>query len=456
MQPMPLPPDTARTALQTIQALLKTGDTARALAALESLERDAGDDVNVLQQTGQLYTHTNRHADAARAFARAAVLAPSNPGVLYNLATARIALGELAEAERLLDKVIALNPHDYDAYYNRTTLKRQTRDSNHIAEMERLIAGSLRNAGGVVQLGYALSKELEDTGEHARSFAYLKRGADARRRMLSYKVESDLAAMAEIARVFDADLFSKPRPGHTAAKPIFVLGLPRSGTTLVDRILSSHSRVESRGESTDFALALMATAGEGGGKQGLIQRSAGLDFVQLGAAYAQRQGESAHRLIDKTPLNFLYIGLIALALPDAAIVHVRRDPMDVCYAIYKTLFRMAYPFSYDLNDVGRYYLAYRALMAHWEKVLPGRLVTIDYEDLVADQETTSRKLVAAGGLDWEEACLAFESNASPSLTASAAQVRQPIYKSSVGLWRNYARELEPLAAILRCGGVEIA
>lgn len=455
MQPMPISADTGRAALDGVRALLAAGDTARAVNALETFERDAWSDPAALQQAGLIYTHLNRHEAAARVFARAVALAPDNPGGLYNLATARIAQGALNEAERLLDRVIALAPHDYDAYYNRATLRRQTPDANHVAEMEALLARPLHHPDGLVQLGYALAKELEDLGEHDRAFAYLKRGADARRRRLSYRVEADLEAMAGIARVFDAALFRASRTGHGGTRPIFVLGLPRSGTTLTDRILGCHSAVESRGESSDLALSLMAVAGQGG-KQDLIRRSATIDFGRLGENYARRQqGAPGKRPIDKTPLNYLYIGLIALALPDAAIVHVRRGAMDVCYAMYKTLFRMAYPFSYDLADLGRYYLGYRELMAHWERVLPGRLIAVDYESIVADQEAATRKLVADCGLAWEDACLAFETNADPSLTASAAQVRQPIYNRSVGLWRKYARQLAPLADILRAGGIAV-
>ncbi|HEY0105486.1 MAG TPA: sulfotransferase [Rhizomicrobium sp.] len=439
------------------ECLLQTGAAERGLAALEELERGAQDDPRLLQHLAQLYTHANRHVEAERCYAQAAALMPGDPQYLYNLATGRIALGRLTEAEGLLNQVIAIAPADYDAYYNRSTLRTQTPQDNHLAELERVLAAPLRNPMGAVQLNHALAKELEDLGDHARSFAHLKTGADARRAMLSYRVEDDIDAMAQIARVFTSDVFANAAGGHRDRRPIFVLGLPRSGTTLVDRILSSHSAVASIGETSDFAQALMRSAGHGD-KTTLIRRSASLDFARLGKDYGDSvdalDGTRPH-LIDKTPVNFLYLGLIALALPDARIVHVRRGPMDVCYAMYKTLFRMAYPFSYDLGDLGRYFLAYARLMAHWRAVLPGRFLDLDYEDLIANQEAASRRLVAHCGLDWESACLAFERNASPSLTASAAQVRQPIHNRSVGLWRRYARELAPLADILRAAGVDI-
>jgi len=202
----------------------------------------------------------------------------------------------------------------------------------------------------------------------------------------------------------------------------------------------------------------MRAAPQAKDKFALIRASASVDFAAVGRAYCETTAavaSGAARAIDKTPINFLYLGLIAKTLPDAAIIHVRRSAMDVCYAMYKTLFRMAYPFSYDLSDLARYFLAYRELMAHWQKALPGRFLEIDYEDLVANQEGVTRRLVEHCGLDWEDACLAFEKNERPSLTASAAQVRQKIYASSVGLWRPYSNELEPLARALRAAGVDI-
>jgi Flp pilus assembly protein TadD len=439
------------------ECLLQSGAVADGLNALAQLEAGAQDDSRLLPHLAQLYTHANRHVEAERCYSRAAALKPGDPQYLYNLATAKIALGSLDEAEKLLDEVIALAPADYDAYYNRSTLRTQKPSANHVAELDRVLAAPLRNPAGAVQLNYALAKELEDLGESARSFASLKAGADARRKMLSYRVEDDVAAMAEIARVFTPEVFARGDVGHRDARPIFVLGLPRSGTTLADRILSSHSTVSSLGETSDFALALTRSAGSGD-KTSLIRRSASLDFAAIGADYCRSTGaldNGSARLIDKTPVNFLYLGLIALALPDAKIVHVRRQPMDVCYAMYKTLFRMAYPFSYDLCDLAQYYLAYEKLMAHWRAVLPGRFLDLDYEELVANQEALTRGLLAYCGLGWEDACLAFERNASPSLTASAAQVRQPIHARSVGLWRRYARELAPLADRLRAGGVAV-
>ncbi len=442
--------------LGKVAPLLRDGRVAEALSRLASIEARAGGDARLLQHLGEHYTHCGKPSAAARCYRSAARLTPNDPHCLYNLASALIATGEADEAEALLDRVIALNPGDTDAWQNRSTLRRQTPAANHVAELLRAVEQTPAGPGEVA-LCYALAKELEDLGDAEQSFAWLKRGADRRRGLLSYRVEADVAAMAEIARVFDNPLFERAEAGDPAVGPIFVLGLPRSGTTLVDRILSSHSAVDSLGEINDFALSLMRTAGAAGGKGDLIRRSAALDPAFLGRAYLDSiagYGAAGPMLIDKTPVNFLYIGLITRALPNARIVHLRRGAMDSGYALYKTLFRMGCPYSYDLENLAAYILAYRRLMDHWREVLPGRFLDVDYEALVSDQETVSREIIAHCGLDWQDACLRFHDNPTPAATASAVQVRQPIHGRSVGLWRRYADQLSPLSTALAVGGLD--
>jgi tetratricopeptide (TPR) repeat protein len=484
----------------SIECLLQSGERQRGIEELRRFEVGVAKHPGLSQDAGRLYAHLNLHVESERCYARAAALSPHDPQALYNWSTCLIALGRLEEAEQLLTRVIAISPGDQDAHYNRSTLRRQTAERNHIAELEVALRACGTPSRGIA-LGFALAKELEDVGRHADSFAVLKGAADGRRRVLSYRVGDDVAAMSEIARVFDAaycaraateaapdrlhtqDPLQTQDPLHThdtvrAHDPvrthdavrthdpvrthetlgtqdprnrplIFIVGLPRSGTTLVDRILSSHSRVQSRGESGDLAAGVMQLAGRARDKTALIRQAAAVDAAELGRNYCARlPPDSGQWLIDKTPMNFLYLGLIARALPSARIIHVRRHAYDVCYAMYKTLFRMAYPFSYSLEDLAEYYLGYAALMRHWQGALGERIVHIDYEDLVADQVSATRRLLAACDLPWEEGCLEFHRNKAASLTASAAQVREPIYNSSVGLWRRYERELQPLIARL--------
>ncbi len=441
-----------------VDLLLEHGQRAQALGVLHDLAAD-GDahPAHLLQDVAQRFSMLGLHVEAERCHARALQQQPDNPQFIYNHATSLIALGRLAGAEAALDRVIALKPDDGDAWYNRATLRKQTPAHNHVDAIEAQLARTASDSSAHVPLGYALAKELEDLREYPQSFAALKQAADTRRCHLRYRVEDDIETMQLIAAAFDGGFFAREHSGHEDARPLFIVGLPRSGTTLVDRILSSHSAIRSRGETSDFVMALLKQAGKVASKAALVQHSTTLDFVELGRAYCANLGDgAAERQIDKTPVNFLYLGLIAAALPNARIIHLRRNPMDVCYAMYKTLFRMAYPFSYDLGDLARYWMGYDRLMKHWKSMLPTtQFIEIAYEDLVADQEGVSRQLINFVGLPWQEECLAFERNPEPSLTASAAQVRQPIYSSSVALWRRYEDELALLRAAFEAAGVAI-
>lgn len=441
--------------LEAVRALVQHGRRDEADAALRRLEPSLAGDAAALQGAGEIHLANGRYADAVRCYRLAAGLAPNSAGALYNLAAALVATGDHAEAEALFDRVIALDPSDADAFYNRAILKRWTPETNHVAALIQAV-GRVRHPGAEAVLSYALAKELEDLGDHRAAWDWLARGAARRRSLLSYRVEADLETMRQIQEAFSAQLMGLAPRAQAGPGPIFVLGLPRSGTTLVDRILSAHTQVESLGEISDFALALTEAAGPAPDKAALVARCAQLDFAALGRAYLRRQrtyGAGAPFLVDKTPANYLYIGLIALSLPTARIVHVRRDPMDNGYALLKTLFRTGCPYSYSLSDIARYIGAYRRLMDHWRAALPDRMIEIDYEALIEDQAGESRRLVAAAGLDWEPACLAFHANPAPAATASAAQVRRPIYRDSLGLWRRYEAQLAPLAEGLRAEGV---
>lgn len=448
--------------LLEIEALLLTGQSLEATRKLKIIEDSAGKDIKLLLHAAEYYTRCEEHTGAARCYEAAAKLDPSDLRLRYNIASTKIALGELKAAEQLLDEIIEESPRDFDAWHNRSTLRKQTIDNNHISSLLAAFQRAGNNRDGLVQLGHALAKEYEDLGDWAQSFRYLKTGADQRRAGLSYNVGDDEEVMATIRDAFCEDVFAgdpvadKAEETGAQVRPIFILGLPRSGTTLVDRILSSHSDVASLGEINDFALSMMQVAPKGADRLDLVRNTASLDFGALGEKYRgsiSNRNNDAVCLIDKTPSNFLYIGLIAKALPDARIIHMRRHPMDGCYAIYKTLFRMGYPYAYSQEDLGRYYIGYHRLMDHWRRVLPGRILDVDYEELVANQETVSRSIVAHCGLDWQDACLNFHENKSPTATASAAQVRQPVYQTSVAKWRRFEKELAPLRAKLTEAGI---
>jgi len=281
---------------------------------------------------------------------------------------------------------------------------------------------------------------------------------------MRYSVKTDVDIMDQITRVFNQDFFSKDESGHENEEPIFVIGLPRSGTTLLERILGSHSDVYAAGELGHFGIELtrltrQQMAGSKAGRSQFISSSAQIDYRLLGESYISSTrpltGKTL-RFIDKLPFNYLYAGLIHRALPNAKIVSLRRHPMDSCYSMYKQLFRDAYPFSYDQHDLAAYYIAYHQLMAHWQALMPGVIHTVNYEDLVADTEGEARRLLEFCGLNWEAQCLEFHKNTSASTTASATQVRQKVYASSVGKWRAYQTELMPLRHALEEAGINLA
>lgn len=433
------------------EALIHLGDIREARDALAAMEVDAVKDPGWLGRLAESYSQCGDYAEARRCFLAALALDETNAGLRYGLAATHLALGDIDAAEAAYDALLAAAPHDYDAYYNRATLRTQREDKNHIKELRRMIAAPHRSPMASVQLNYALAKELEDLGRDEESFEALRTGAKARRSMMGYRVEKDLATMSQIAKVFDGDFCTRQHAGCNEEGPVFVLGLPRSGTTLVDRILSSHDEVESLGELNDFALALTSLCREANKPGSIVEIAAELDMAALGRSYlgrARQRSEGRRLFIDKAPGNFLYIGLIAAALPNARIVHLNRDPMDNAYSMYKALFRMGYPFSYDYADLAAYMKAKDKLMAHWRSVLPGRIIDVTYEDVVADQEAQTRALLNAVGLDWDPACLDFHSNTSPSATHSASQVRKPLYAGAVGRWRRFESQLAPLAALL--------
>lgn len=455
-----LEPANAAFLMQRSQCLLALHRRQEALDATVAAERCAPPDPALLEAIGTTRSFANDQAGALAAYDRAVAFGGSNPHLLYNRASVRRFLGDLDGAESDYDRVIALQPADYEAYLNRSELRVQTPQRNHLAELEALAAGNIADWRGEVQIRFALAKEYEDLGEHAKSFAQLRLGARRRREHLRYDVAVDAATVEWIIEAYPAGPAEADSKASREA-PIFIVGLPRSGTTLVERILGSHSAITPAGELDCFALAVVDAARARKPRaqvprRELVALSAGVDFAALGEDYLRRARAAfggGGRFTDKMPLNYLYCGLIHRALPNAKIIHVTRHPMAVGYAIYKTLFKSGYPFSYDLGEIGRYYAAYRRLMQHWHATMPGVITELRYEDLVADSEAETRKVLAYCGLEWEDGCAAFHENRAATTTASASQVRRPIYESSVAQWRHYEAELAELRQTIAAAGL---
>lgn len=447
--------------VQKAKCLYLAGRKDESIALAGELARSTRGSADYYGRLGALLSRQGRNELALELFDRAIASDPREARHYRNRAAMQLYLGALAEAEASVDQAIELNPADYNAYWLRCGLRKQTRDSNHVAQMEALVERGIDQKMGLVHVHYALAKEYEDLGQYERSFACLKRGADTYRQMLKYDVTSDEKTLAHVRRTYVAGLFDGSVTGHDSREPIFIIGLPRTGTTLAERIIGSHSAVFAAGELFNFeknltALTRQATSGEVASSDDLVTRSIGVDFEKLGKAYVDStRPQTGHTpfFVDKLPFNFLYAGPIHLALPRAKIVHLTRNPMDACYAIYKNLFQGAYSYSYDLDDMARYYVAYHELMAHWRRVMPGVIYDLSYELLVEDTQAETRRLLEFLELPWEPGCLDFHEHQGASTTASAAQVRQPVYRSSVQKWRHYARQLQGLRDRLEGAGI---
>jgi len=307
-----------------------------------------------------------------------------------------------------------------------------------------------------IGLCFALAKAYDDFGDTTHSFEYLARGNSIKRQGYQYNAEDDRTMFERIKTVFNKDLFKRHKDaGATNNTPIFVLGMPRSGTSLVEQILSSHSDVIGAGELNDLkqvSLTTHAALTHTNYPEGVAALT-DADFVSMGDAYIKRlrqHSSTANHIIDKKPHNFMAIGLIALILPNARIIHCRRDPMDTCFSNLKQNYFgiMTHKYANDMQEMGEYYRLYADLMSHWHTVLPGRVLDISYEALIEDQEAETRNMIEHLNLPWDEHCLSFHDNKRAVHTASVTQVRQPIYRHAVKAWQRYETQLAPLVAAL--------
>lgn len=450
--------------LRRVHCLKAAGETAAAAETARHIAPHRFETAAAAADCGLVLSQLGMFVEARAQYLGACELQPDDGQHWYNLATVERFLGNLEAAETALDRCLALAPGDADAHLLRAGLRRQTRERNHVDELDHARRNTAAGSRSRVRICYALAKELEDLADYEQAFAILMEGAATRRQLMRYAPANDLAVLERIRTVFKPDLFESPADGHISAEPIFVIGLPRTGTTLVDRILGSHSVVRSAGELRTFAVELVKSCADLGGQAPptaleLVEHSLHIDYAALGEAYvaaARPRGAPTAHFVDKLPLNFLYAGLIHLALPKAKIILLERAPLDACYAMFKTLFGDVYPFSYDLTELANYYVGYRRLVDHWQSVMPGVMHTVRYEDLVQAPRPVIEGLLDYCNLSWEDACLDFEHNPAPTTTASAAQVRSGFSTGSIGNWRNYERQLQPVVDILAAAGVPAA
>lgn len=449
--------------LQKAECLLALGRRAEALALVDAAAERAQSPA-ALDVLADFLTHAGEHRRALCLYDKAIAAAPNDPTLRAKRADTHRFLGNFDLAAGDFEAILAQFPAAPQALKGLVDLRRQTPERNAVASLEKALAAAPAGSADAALLHFALAKSYEDLGDHAGCWPHLSAGNRAERRRIQYDSTVDRAVVERMMAAF-ADQETH-RPDTTGERPIFIVGLPRSGTTLIDRILGNHSAVHSAGELTamteavEVALRRAAGSGPAAGPalQGPRDALRELDERQIALEYlarAQAQRGDRPRFTDKLPTNFLNCALILRAFPNAHIVHVTRHPLAACFAIFATRFDGTYPFAYDLGEIGEFYVAYRELMAHWHRVLPGRIIDVAYEDVVMSLEPTTRRLLDHLGLPFEAACLEFHSNPAPVRTKSAVQVRQPLYNSSLHRWRAHAHELAPLRARLEAAGIEL-
>jgi hypothetical protein len=446
--------------LQRAESLLALGRRDAALAAGADAGRHADGNGAALEALAGFYVQAEAHTSAVEVLDRALAASPGETRLLAKRAAVHRILGQFARAESDNLALLARAPADADALKELTELSTQTEAANHIpaiqAALRQVPAGSEQAAA----LHFALAKSHEDLGDYAVSWQHLSLANQLERARTLYEPASDQAAFEGLMRGF-ADVEAQGGSPN-GEQPIFIVGLPRSGTTLIDRILGSHSSVHCAGErsalSDAISRAVQRSAPQTRGWAQFVAALPGLDGEVIAREYlAQMQSYrgTRPRFTDKQPANFFYCPLILRAFPRAHIVHVTRSPLAACYAIYKNRFPGTYAFANDLRELGDFYIGYHRLMAHWQRVLPGRIVEVAYEDIVTQQDLSTRQLLERVGLPFEEACLRFELNPAPALTASSVQVRQPLYDTSLEQWRHFGAQLAPLRTQLEAAGITV-
>jgi len=394
--------------------------------------------------------------DAIEAYQKCLELRPTHVGALLGLGHLLKAVGRYEEAVASYDACIRQRPDQGETYWSLANLKTYRFSEEVVAEMERRARAGGLTVQSEVNFLFALGKAYEDRREFDHAWIYYREGNSKQRASVSYDPVQTESMNDRLVRVFDRDfLQSRRATGLADPAPIFILGLPRSGSTLLEQILASHSQVEGTSELPYLSRVagwLNRNRADGINYPEAVRELRGENFLSLGKDYLQlahmHRRSGAPRFIDKMPNNFPHVGLLALILPEAKIIDARRHPLDACLSCFRQLFAKGQNFTYDLTEIGEYYLQYQRLMDHWADVLPGRVLTVQYEEVVADFPNQVRRLLEFCGLPWEDACLRFYESDRPVRTPSSEQVRQPIYDRSVGQWRHYAQHLDELLAVI--------
>jgi tetratricopeptide (TPR) repeat protein len=437
-------------------ALIRLGRLQEAEVAARHLERIEPGSPQTWVTVAAVATRLMRQEEALRAYERAADLKPDEVGLRVSAGHVQKTLGRRRESEASYKAALQMDPGIAEAYWSLADLKNYTFSDEEIAAMQQLLASDKRQRSNEAQLHFALGRAFEQRQEYARAFAHYAQGNALRRLDAPFDAGKFERRSERIRAFFDAAFFAeRAGGGNPSPAPIFIVGLPRSGSTLIEQILASHSRVEGTMELPNILNIVAQFDDLAATRDGYPETVAAATPAQLSALGRRYLEETAPLLrsgrdhfTDKLPNNFSHIGLIHAILPRAILIDARRHPMDACFSTFKQHFAEGQTFSYDLEDLGRYYRAYLSLMDHWDAVLPGRVLHVQYEELVREPQVHIRRLLEHCRLEFEPACLKFHETRRAVRTASAEQVRQPLYTSGVGYWRHFEAELEPLRRAL--------
>lgn len=435
-------------------ALLRVGETVAARACLEHSALALTKSGEVLICHAGLRRELGEDSRALMLFDLAHGLGVDGAEFRFARGLERVICGHTFEAEDDFETSLRMDPSACAATLELARLRTQTPEHNHLEEFERRRSRVARGTLDHAALEFARYKELEDLGRYGEAWEALTAANAIMRAMHPYAPERMQRQVNALAGLGEWCV-SRPEQSLPNQQPIFIFGLPRSGTTLLDRLLGSHSQVISAGELEDFQLQMcwVADQRESLGDQ-MLQRLHDLDYREIGQRYLTQtrwRAGAARFFIDKQPWNYMVAGLIARALPQARLLHVVRDPMDVCFSNFRAMLGARYAYSFDLHALPHHLLEYRRLMAHWQAAMPGKILDVSYRALVTDTEATMRRVLAFCGLEWEAECLDPTHNKTPIGTLSATQARGPVHADAFGTWRRYRRQLDAVQRALRHG-----
>lgn len=404
---------------------------------------------------GQICHDLDQYDEALGHFEKAIQLNPDYGEANNHYGIALKSVGRLDDAKKQFERTLERNEKAFGAYSNLADLQKFTPKTKLLKKMEKLMKEAEDpDTERYMALHFALGKAYDDSGQYDKAFSHFSRGTKLKRAKLDYKEDDTKAFFEDIKAIFTKDIFGKDRPfeGLETEKPVFVLGMPRSGSTLTEQIISSHPQAFGAGEIKTLARSIGALRSKFPNVPrypAMVGKMNVNHYKLIGELYLEyidKVGGDALRVTDKMLSNYYFVGLLNLIFPKAKVINIVRNPVDTCLSAYTKLFKDDMPHSYDLGEMGRYYMMYEDIIAHWNKVLPkGYMMQVNYEDVVNDTEGKAKELIDFVGLPWDDACVNFHKSKRPIKTASVVQVRKPVYKTSVERWKNYgAKNLQPL------------